>query len=109
MLLEGFRDIFFSLFGINKRQWRLHCSLNFPSATGTNVGTSATGALSRKDMIATLKDTWKALEEKKLRLEAVIAGLELEEERDQPEDNAELDDEEAGDSTEEDTEGSEDI
>jgi hypothetical protein len=54
----------------------------------SNVGTSATtGAMSRKDMIATLKETCKALEEKKVRLEAVIAGLELEEEQDQPEVN----------------------
>jgi hypothetical protein len=58
----------------------------------SNVGTSATtGAMSRKDMIATLKETCKALEEKKVRLEAVIAGLELEEEQDQPEVNAEDD------------------
>ncbi|WJX83434.1 hypothetical protein P8452_66097 [Trifolium repens] len=75
----------------------------------SNVGTSATtGAMSRKDMIATLKETCKALEEKKVRLEAVIAGLELEEEQDQPEVNVE-DDEEAGDPRAEDTEGSEDF
>jgi hypothetical protein len=74
----------------------------------SNVGTSATtGAMSRKDMIATLKETCKALEEKKLRLEAVIAGLELEEEP-QPEVNAE-DDEEAEDHAAEDTDGSADF
>jgi hypothetical protein len=59
-------------------------------------------------MISTLKETCKVLEEKKLRLEAVIAGLELEEEQDQPEVNIE-DDEEAGDHAAEDTEGSADI
>jgi hypothetical protein len=41
-------------------------------------------------------------------LEAVIAGLELEEEQDQPEVNIE-DDEEAGDPTAEDTDGSADF
>jgi hypothetical protein len=41
-------------------------------------------------------DTCKALEEKKLRLEVVIAGLELEEE-DRAEENAGVDDEVAGD------------
>ncbi|KAK2382907.1 hypothetical protein QL285_070418 [Trifolium repens] len=76
---------------------------------GSHVGTSATtGAMSRKYMIVTLKDTCKALEEKKLRLEAVIAGLELEEEEDQAEVNAE-DDEEAGDPTAEETDGSADF
>jgi hypothetical protein len=65
--------------------------------------------MSRKDMIATLKDTGKALEEKKLRLEVVIAGLEHEEELDRAEGNAEIDDEEVGDSTTVDTEGSADI
>jgi hypothetical protein len=73
-----------------------------------NVSTSATGALSRKEMISTLKETCKALEEKKTRLEAVIAGLELEEEQDQPEVNAE-DDEEAEDHAAEDTDGSADF
>ena len=73
-----------------------------------NVGTSATGAMGRKEMIFTLKETCKALEENKLRLEAVIAGLELEEEQDQPEVNAE-DDEEAEDHAAEDTDGSADF
>jgi hypothetical protein len=76
---------------------------------GSNMGTSGTGAMSRKDMITTLKDTCKALEEKKLKLEAVIAGLELEEEQDQAEDNAEVNDEEAGVSAANDTNGSEDF
>ncbi|KAK2449013.1 hypothetical protein QL285_008251 [Trifolium repens] len=73
-----------------------------------NVGTSATGAMGRKEMISTLKETCKALEDKKLRLEAVIAGLELEEEQDQPEVNAE-DDEGAEDHAAEDTDGSADF
>jgi hypothetical protein len=75
---------------------------------GSHVGTSATGGMSRKGLIATLKDTCKSLEEKKLRLEVVIAGLEFEEEQDQPEVNAE-DDEEAGDHAANDTDGSEDF
>ncbi|KAK2408498.1 hypothetical protein QL285_044004 [Trifolium repens] len=74
----------------------------------SNVSTSATGALSRKEMISTLKETCKALEEKKTRLEAVIAGLELEEEQDKPKVNAE-DDEEAEDHAAEDTDGSADF
>ncbi|KAK2396314.1 hypothetical protein QL285_057971 [Trifolium repens] len=76
---------------------------------GSHVSTSATGAMSRKDMIATLKDTCKAVEEKKLRLEAVITCLELEEEKDQSEVNADMNNEEAGDPTAEDTDGSEDF
>lgn len=75
---------------------------------GSHVSTSATGGMSRKGMIATLKDTYKSLEEKKLRLEVVIAGLEFEEEQDQSEVNAE-DDEEAGDHAANDTDGSEDF
>ena len=55
-----------------------------------------------------MKETCKALEEKKTRLEAVIAGLELEEEQDQPEVNAE-DDEEAEDHAVEDTDWSADF
>ncbi|WJX67651.1 hypothetical protein P8452_52099 [Trifolium repens] len=74
----------------------------------SNVSTSATGALSRKEMISTLKETCKTLEEKKTRLEAVIAGLELEEEQDQPDVNAE-DDEEAEDHAAEDTDGNTDF
>jgi hypothetical protein len=70
-----------------------------------NVGTSATGAMSRKEMITTLKKTCKALEEKKLRLEDVIVGLELHEEQNQPEVNVE-DDEEDDNPTAEDTDGS---
>ncbi|WJX89652.1 hypothetical protein P8452_71631 [Trifolium repens] len=73
-----------------------------------NVGTSATSAMGRKKMISTLKETCKALEEKKLRLEAVIAGLELKEEQDQPKVNAE-DDEEAEDHAAEDIDGSADF
>jgi hypothetical protein len=75
----------------------------------SNVGTSGTGAMSRKDMIATLKDTCTALEGKKLRLEVVITGLELEEEQDQAEENAGVDGEVAGDSAADDTDGSEDF
>jgi hypothetical protein len=45
-----------------------------------DVGTSGSNtAMSRKDIIAALKDTCKALEEKKLSLEAIIASLEQEE------------------------------
>jgi hypothetical protein len=68
-----------------------------------DVGTSATpGGMTMKDMIAMLKDTCKALEEKKLGLEAVIAGLELEE----AEENAQVNEEEAGNSEAENTDGS---
>jgi hypothetical protein len=72
-----------------------------------DVGTSAApGGIPRKAMIALLKDTCKALEEKKLSLEAVIAGLELEEEQAEAEENVQVNEEEAGDSAAENTDGS---
>jgi hypothetical protein len=74
-----------------------------------DVGTSSSsGVMSRKDMIAALKETCKALDEKKTKLEAYIAGLELENEQAIAEDE-ELDEEEANDFEPEETEGSQDI
>jgi hypothetical protein len=60
--------------------------------------------MSMKDIITTMKDTCRALEEKKLRLEALIAGLELEEDDEEAEEDDGLNDEEPKD-----TEGSKDI
>ncbi|WJX60824.1 hypothetical protein P8452_45982 [Trifolium repens] len=74
-----------------------------------DVGTSSSNnAMSRTDMIAALKETCKALDEKKAKLEAVIAGLELEDEQTMAEDE-ELEEEEPNDSEAEETDGSQDI
>ncbi|WJX72534.1 hypothetical protein P8452_56403 [Trifolium repens] len=74
-----------------------------------NVGTSSsTNAMFRTDMIAALKETCKALDEKKAKLEAVIAGLELEDEQTMAEDE-ELEEEDSNDSEAEETDGSQDI
>lgn len=91
-----------------RRETAISFSLKQSDVT-PDVGTSSsTSVMSRKDMIAALKETCKALEEKKTKLEAVIAGLELEDEQTMAEDE-ELEEEEPNDSEAEETDGSQDI
>ncbi|KAK2363074.1 hypothetical protein QL285_088088 [Trifolium repens] len=91
-----------------RRETAISFSLKQSDVT-PDVGTSSsTNAMSRTDMIAALKGTCKALEEKKAKLEAVIAGLELEDEQTMAEDE-ELEEEEPNDSEAEETDGSQDI
>ncbi|MCI76507.1 hypothetical protein A2U01_0097777, partial [Trifolium medium] len=74
------------------------------------VGTSSKFApvpMTRKDMIAALKDTCKGLNEKKLKFERMIQALELEEAVMEGENEAGEEEEDAtGDDQEEDTDGS---
>ncbi|MCI10406.1 hypothetical protein A2U01_0031499 [Trifolium medium] len=66
--------------------------------------------MSRKHMIAALKDTCKGLDEKKMQLELMIQALELEEAAMEAENaGSEEEEDDADDAQEEDTAGSADI
>ncbi|MCI02183.1 envelope-like protein [Trifolium medium] len=86
--------------------YRLFEGTHVPDIVATS-GKSGPGPMSRKEMIAALKDTCKTLDEKKLKLERMIQALELEEAAMEAK-NEEGEEEEtaAGDDQEEDTDGS---